>query len=185
MPSSLDLRHPKCACCAEFASPHAGRSREFPRVLLIALFLLCIVCTSCGAVGSSAPPPPVTVSVTPSSASPYPGEPVQFSATVQNAANTAVTWQVNQTAGGNSTVGMIDANGLYTAPALVPNPRTVTVTAVSQSESSSMGSSIVTVSQSIVHILSPSSEITMFDGVKSPCISVQRSRRGSSSGGKN
>ena len=145
MPSSLDLRHPKCACCAEFASPHAGRSREYPRVLLIALFLLCIVCTSCGAVGSSAPPPPVTVSVTPSSASPYPGEPVQFSATVQNAANTAVTWQVNQTAGGNSTVGMIDANGLYTAPALVPNPRTVTVTAVSQSESSSMGSSIVTI----------------------------------------
>lgn len=37
------------------------------------------------------------------------------------------TWQVNGITGGNSTVGTINSNGLYTSPASVPNPATVTV----------------------------------------------------------
>jgi hypothetical protein len=87
----------------------------------------------------------VTVNVTPNSAQPFQGEKLQFNATVQNALDPAVNWQVNQTAGGNPMVGMIDSTGLYTAPALVPNPPTVTVTAVLQSDSTKTGSSSVTI----------------------------------------
>ena len=39
-----------------------------------------------------------------------------FTATVTNTPNTAVTWDVNGVAGGNSTVGTISAAGVYSAP---------------------------------------------------------------------
>src|SRR5256885_15115649 len=58
----------------------------------------------------------------------------QPTATVQNTSNTAVTWQVSGVSGGNATAGTISSSGLYTAPAVVPNPATVTVTAVSQAD---------------------------------------------------
>src|SRR5579862_8005307 len=124
----------------------ARRFRSFPSLTLFAAVMLCAICTSCGAVGSSeGPPPPVTVTVTPASAQPFQGETVQFSAVVENASNSAVLWQVNQTSGGNSKVGTIDSSGLYTAPGTVPTPPTVTVTAVLQSDSTKMGNSSVTV----------------------------------------
>ena len=55
------------------------------------------------------------------------------------------TGTVNKVPGGNLTVGTIDSNGLYTAPTSVPNPPTVTVTAVLQSDSTKTGSSSVTI----------------------------------------
>ena len=103
-----------------------------------------MLCSACGAVGSG-PAAPVTVTVTPNSAQPYQGESVQFNATVQNASNPAVNWQVNQTTGGSPMVGMIDSTGSYTAPTLVPNPPTVVVSAVLQSDSTKTGSSSVTI----------------------------------------
>jgi len=106
---------------------------------------------ACGG-GSSSPPPPVSVSVSPSAVNTlYPnlnGAPVQaqqFTATVHNATNQGVTWQVNSVAGGNSTFGTIDANGLYTAPATVPNPATFNVTATAQADSSKSGNASVTI----------------------------------------
>ncbi len=51
----------------------------------------------------------------------------QFSASVNNGASQTVTWAVT---GGNGN-GTIDANGLYTSPAVVPNPASVVVTATS------------------------------------------------------
>jgi hypothetical protein len=86
-----------------------------------------------------------TVSVTPNSAQPFQGGNVQFDAVVKNASNSAVTWQVNLTTGGNPMVGTIDPTGLYTAPASVPSPPTVIVTAVLQSDSTKAGSSSVTI----------------------------------------
>jgi hypothetical protein len=56
----------------------------------------------------------------------------------QFTANRSVTWAVT---GGNAN-GTIDGTGLYTAPAQVPNPVTVTVTATTPSSS---GSAFVTV----------------------------------------
>jgi uncharacterized protein (DUF1800 family) len=60
------------------------------------------------------------------------GSTVQLSATVTNTTNTAVTWQVNGVAGGSSATGTISAAGLYTPPATIPSPNTLTITAMTQ-----------------------------------------------------
>ena len=62
----------------------------------------------------------------------------KFTASVANTSNTAVTWQVNGTTGGESTHGTIDATGLYTAPAAIPSPATVTIAAISQAQPTKM-----------------------------------------------
>ncbi|HEY0760325.1 MAG TPA: DUF1800 family protein [Acidisarcina sp.] len=58
------------------------------------------------------------------------GSTVQFTASITNSSNTAVTWQVNGIAGGSGTVGVISATGLYTAPDAVPSAGTVSISAV-------------------------------------------------------
>jgi serine protease len=89
----------------------------------------------------------ISVSVSPASATLQAGSGTQsFTASVQNSSNTGVTWQVNGTAGGNSTVGTITANGVYTAPAAVPAPAQVTITAVSMANTARSGSAQVTIS---------------------------------------
>jgi RHS repeat-associated protein len=80
--------------------------------------------------------PPITVSVNPATASVYSNGTQQFSATVSNATNTAVTWTV-------SGAGSISSSGLYTAPATIANQQTVTITATSQANSSASGTAIV------------------------------------------
>jgi hypothetical protein len=93
---------------------------------------------SCGGLASSGTPPPnVTVTVNPGLATLFAAETgnswpaginqQQFSATVNASTNQAVTWTVI----GGSTNGTVDTTGLYTAPATVPSPATVTVTATS------------------------------------------------------
>jgi hypothetical protein len=127
------------ALCSDF-------SFHFLALLLVTLFLV-----SCGGAVSSGPPPPITVTVAPGSAQPFAGTSVQFAATAQNAANSSVNWLVNTVPGGNTTLGTVSPNGLYTAPASVPNPPTVMVTAALQSDSTKTGSSTVTIqSQSAI-----------------------------------
>jgi hypothetical protein len=87
-------------------------------------------------------PPPVTITISPASASVHAGQTRRFTATVQNASATTVTWQVNGVAGGNSTVGKI-TSGLYAAPKVVPTPATVTVTAVSTADPTKSASASV------------------------------------------
>ena len=94
--------------------------------------------------------PVVTVTVSPIAASLFADEagntwPVsatqqQFSATVINGSSQTVTWAVT----GGTGSGTIDTNGLYTAPATVPNPAAVTVTATSLL-TTSPGSATVTI----------------------------------------
>ncbi len=89
---------------------------------------------------------PVSISVAPGTASLVAGSGTQsFTATVTNANNTAVTWQVNGVAGGNATVGSISSAGFYTAPANVPSPADVTVTAVAVADTTRSASATVTV----------------------------------------
>ena len=68
----------------------------------------------------------------------------QFTAAVSGVKNQTVTWQVNQVDGGNGQVGTISAEGLYTAPATVPNPSNVTVSAVSNAVPSVSGTQKIT-----------------------------------------
>src|SRR5882724_4708351 len=91
-----------------------------------------------------APPPAVTVSISPSYAPTLVGQTLQFSATVAGSTNTAVNWQVNGVIGGNSSVGTITSSGLFTAPAAVPVPAIVNITAVSQASLTSSATATLT-----------------------------------------
>jgi hypothetical protein len=72
------------------------------------------------------------VSVAPRFAALTLGASQQFTATVTNTSNTAVTWHVNGVTGGSATTGTIDTTGRYTAPAkLTASPTSYTIAAVS------------------------------------------------------
>ena len=98
---------------------------------------------------------PVAVSVTPATATVLTGMTQTFAATVTGSAVTTVTWSVNGVAGGNSTVGMISAGGVYTAPMTVPTPAGVTIKATSTADSTKSASATVTVAAPIVVSLTP------------------------------
>jgi len=92
----------------------------------------------------------VTVSTNPAITQVYtcttpPCNPQPFSATVTGTSNTAVTWYVEGTQGGNTTFGTIDTSGNYTGPANVPSPATITIEAVSQADPTAIGTEQVTI----------------------------------------
>jgi hypothetical protein len=90
--------------------------------------------------------PSVTVSLSPATASvPLSGTQL-FTGYAVGSVNNALTWQVNGVTGGSlSTTGTISSAGLYTAPA---NPLmtgdTVTITVISQADSTKTASAVVT-----------------------------------------
>lgn len=79
---------------------------------------------------------PVSISLTPLSPAVGVGSTRQFTATVTGAANTIVTW--------TCTNGTINASGLYTAPAALPNPAVATVTATSAADPAVSATTTVT-----------------------------------------
>jgi hypothetical protein len=126
----------------------------------IGLFFLSIILfnTGCGG-GSSTSTTTVTqssvrVTVQPASVSVSNFRTQQFTATVSGSSNTAVTWEVNKTAGGSQKFGFISSAGLYVAPSAVPTKidsqqntvtTTLTITAVSQADTTASGTSTVTI----------------------------------------
>jgi uncharacterized protein (DUF1800 family) len=90
-------------------------------------------------------PLPVSVAVSPTTAGVQVGATRQFTATVGGTSNTSVTWSVNNIAGGDASVGTISAGGLYTSPAAVPSPASVTVRATSVADPAVSGAATVTV----------------------------------------
>jgi len=86
----------------------------------------------------------VSVSLNMTTATVNSGATRQFVATVTGTSNTAVTWQVNQVAGGSAQTGTISGTGLYTAPQTTTS-MAVTVTAVSSADSTKSASATVTV----------------------------------------
>lgn len=101
--------------------------------------------------------PPVVVSVSPSGAALYGGGTQQFSATVSNATNTAVTWTV-------SGAGSINPSGLYTAPATITSQQTVTVTATSQGNASVSSSATITLYPPIAVSVTPTMSVDYANG---------------------
>ena len=89
--------------------------------------------------------PNIVIAVSPSTAQLPVNGLQQFIAQETPASANGLTWSVGGVTGGNSTVGTISTAGLYTAPAAVPNPATVTVTATSQDGSGASGSADVTI----------------------------------------
>jgi hypothetical protein len=90
-------------------------------------------------------PPPVTISVSPVSATLRVKQTLQFTATVQGPSDKSVTWKVNGIAGGNGTVGTISSTGLYKAPNTVPHPADVTVSAASNADPTKTAAASVTI----------------------------------------
>jgi hypothetical protein len=100
---------------------------------------------------SSLPPAAVSVSISPASAVLGTGQSqsTQFSAKVNGTSNTSVNWAVNGVAGGNSTVGTITPDGVYTSPSAATSAQ-VTITATSAADSTKSASGSVTLVTSSV-----------------------------------
>src|SRR5271154_7183122 len=113
--------------------------------LVLALILVHVSCTgTTKSSGGSTPPAQIAVSVAPTVANVRAGAGQPFSAAVTGTTNQSVTWSVNGVVGGNASVGLVTNAGLYTAPAILTNPNTITVSATSAGDASASGASDVT-----------------------------------------
>ena len=123
-------------------------------------------CGGGASTGGGNPPPPATVSVSisPSAASVDVGTTKQFQASVFGTSDARVTWQVNSTAGGDSVHGTIDSNGLYRAPAAVPNPAVVSVVAVSVADSTKNASASANITSSVTVAILPTTASVALGG---------------------
>ena len=97
-------------------------------------------------------PAQVSVTISPSTVTLGTLATQSFTATVTGSANTAVTWQVNGLTGGTSTNGVVSTTQLGTAnqtlflaPAAVPSPASVSVTAISQADGTKSATATVTI----------------------------------------
>ncbi|MGC1614936.1 MAG: hypothetical protein WA736_09635 [Candidatus Acidiferrum sp.] len=113
-----------------------------------------------GGAGSGPNPPPaplpsIVVTVTPASGSVLLGNSQAFAATVTNTTDSDVTWSVNGIPNGSTSTGTISAAGLYTAPADLPSPATVSVTATSQTDTTKSAMAVLVIASDISMTLSP------------------------------
>ena len=109
---------------------------------LTVIFATLVAFILVGCAGSSGVTPR-TAKVSPASADLLTGQPVQFTTNISTVPADLV-WSVNGMPGGNSTVGTIDTNGDYAAPAMQP-AMPVTVTATSSTRADLTASATVTV----------------------------------------
>jgi YVTN family beta-propeller protein len=105
----------------------------------------------------------VRVQVVPATATIAAGETLKFTATVTGTSNQGVSWLVNGIAGGNSTTGLIDPSGNYTAPTTTP-AASVTITATSAADTTKSGTATVTVSAASDAALTSIDPITTSQG---------------------
>jgi hypothetical protein len=103
----------------------------------------------------------IAISVLPATVTLVPGGAQVFAASISGTGGLAggITWSVNGAAGGNATVGTIVVNGsnsaVYTAPAVIPSPATVTVTAASVADPTKAGSAAVTIACATPNSIAP------------------------------
>jgi hypothetical protein len=121
----------------------------------LAILFVGLVAACCGGGGNGGRSiAGVGITISPSVVSVEAGDSQQFTATVTGTTNTAVTWSVNDVEGGGATVGTISPAGLYTAPAAVPSPDTVTVKATSVADSAKSAAAQVTITPPILRLTS-------------------------------
>lgn len=129
------------------------------RTLLLVSAASPLLLTGCGGGGSSLSSPPpasLTVSINPANVVLAPGGTQQFTATVTGGMNTSVSWQVNGVTGGSSALGTISSSGWYTAPSTIPASDPLTVSAVSQADTTQSASAAVKVALPVLSSISPS-----------------------------
>jgi hypothetical protein len=129
------------------------------RLLALAVFIVTLLAIGgCGYAGTP-PKPSVGVSVQPTSALVALGATQPFQATVTGSTDDTVEWEVNGVANGNAISGTVSGAGLYTAPAVMPSPATVTVTAISQVNPGDHASAVVTLQPGIGVSVQPATVI--------------------------
>lgn len=69
----------------------------------------------------------------------------QFHVLITNTTYPTCTWSVNGVVGGNEVIGTVTNEGLYRAPASVPTPNIVTVTATATADTTKSDDAIVTI----------------------------------------
>ncbi len=125
-----------------------------------AVLLMAMMTASCALTPPGfTPPDSQTLTLSPATAAVRAGSSQPFTPSV---VGKTWTWSVNGIAGGNATLGTIDAGGNYTAPAVLPTPNTVTIAAVESGKSSETASSSVT-------LLNP---IPVVTGIAPPQVNV-------------
>jgi len=123
-----------------------------------ALLIAWLTAGGCGSKGV------VTVTLSPTTATVKLEATEQFTAAVTGNSNTNVTWAVNSVTGGNSSVGTISTQGLYTAPANALNASTVSVTATSVADTSKSATATVTISSGATVTVFPTTGVTLAVG---------------------
>jgi hypothetical protein len=104
----------------------------------------------------------IAISVQPPTATVAPHGAQIFAASISGTGGLTggVTWSVNGVPGGNATVGTILVNGassaVYSAPAMIPSPALITVTAVSVTDPTKTGSAAVTIACATPNSIAPS-----------------------------
>jgi len=96
----------------------------------------------------------VVVQVSPNSATVSLGTTEQFTTTVSGSSNTAVTWSVVGAGCSGAACGTISTGGLYTPPASVPSPATVSVTVTSVADPTKSASASITIVAATAVLLS-------------------------------
>jgi Fe-S cluster assembly iron-binding protein IscA len=97
----------------------------------------------------------VGITIAPKSATLVVNQQLQFTATLTGTTSTAVNWSISGAGCSGTSCGTVNASGLYTAPAAVPNPAQVTVTVTSVNDSTKSASAAVTVVPPVVVTVSP------------------------------
>jgi hypothetical protein len=144
---------------SDFAALRACRQIFTRKISPSMMSILLIALAGCGFAGTppGPPPPNVTVTIQPASASLFLGQTQAFQATVVGSTNTNVTWQVNGVVGGSASAGTISSSGFFTAPAILPPGASATVIAVSQANPKDSASVTVTLQDNIVVTVLPRS----------------------------
>lgn len=109
----------------------------------------------------------VDVEISPTLVAIFPNGRQQFTS------NTQVIWKVNGLIGGNALVGTISETGLYIAPATIPSPPTVTVTASNQHDPRLSASASVSIVPAPDRIISLPVTVSLASpsGIVSPLLS--------------
>jgi YD repeat-containing protein len=115
--------------------------------------------------GSATSPTPFTVlgtiTVSPTTATLFTDATQQFTATDDGGSTASVSWSVNGIVGGDPTVGTISTEGFYTAPATVPAPSTVTITAEHADDRTLSASASITITpRPLAFLISPRVSVT-------------------------
>jgi len=121
-------------------------------VVRIALGLvvgLSLMAAACSSTPSSAG---IVLTVTPATAYIPVSSSFQFGVTVSGTPNSLVVWSAGGVVGGNATVGFISSTGFYRAPASVPSPAQVSITATIVSQTSGVHTVQVASGQTITNV---------------------------------